>query len=90
MLNSRRDNFPLSFFQLERTAERDRETCDVRVEMERARLTACEERLRLRDELWTARQDELNDAISEARAEARSPDRREDRGPPAGRAGTRA
>jgi hypothetical protein len=58
-------------FLLERTAERDRETCDVRVEMERARLTACEERLHLRDELWTAREDELNDTIVEARAEAR-------------------
>jgi hypothetical protein len=58
-------------FMLERVSERDRETCDVRVEMEHARLSACEERLRLRDELWDARQNELNDTIVEARAEAR-------------------
>jgi hypothetical protein len=58
-------------YLLTRTAERDAEVCDVRVEMERARLTACEERLRLRDELWTAREDELNDTIVEERATAR-------------------
>lgn len=58
-------------FMLDRIAERDRETCDVRVEMEHARLTACEERLHLRDDLWEAREDELNDTIVEARAEAR-------------------
>jgi hypothetical protein len=57
-------------FLLERTAERDRETCDVRVEMERARTSACEERLRLRDELWTARQAELAALVTEARAAA--------------------
>lgn len=58
-------------FLLGRATERDREVCDVRVEMEHARLTACEERLRLRDELWDARQLELRDAVTEARAEAR-------------------
>lgn len=58
-------------YLLTRTAERDAETCDVRVAMEHARLTACEERLRLRDELWTARQTELADQVVEARAEAR-------------------
>jgi multidrug resistance efflux pump len=59
-------------FLLERTTERDRETCDVRVEMERARTSACEERLRLRDELWTARQAELAAAVAEAREAARN------------------
>lgn len=58
-------------YLLTRTAERDAETCEVRVEMERARLGACEERLRLRDELWTARQNELAMLVTEARAEAR-------------------
>lgn len=58
-------------FLLTRTSERDAEVCDVRVEMERARLTACEERLRLRDELWEARQIELSDAVAAARSEAR-------------------
>jgi len=58
-------------YLLTRTSERDREICDVRIAMEGARLTACEERLRLRDELWTARQTELNLLLTEARAEAR-------------------
>jgi hypothetical protein len=58
-------------YLLTRTAERDTETCDVRIEMERARLTACNERLVLRDDLWTARQAELTAQIVEARAEAR-------------------
>lgn len=58
-------------YLLTRTAERDAETCDVRVEMERARLSACEERLRLRDELWADRQDELALQIEAARTEAR-------------------
>lgn len=58
-------------YLLTRTAERDIELCDVRVEMERARLTACNERLMLRDDLWTARQAELTAQIVEARAEAR-------------------
>lgn len=57
-------------YLLTRTSERDRETCDVRVEMERARTSACEERLRLRDELWTARQTELAAMVTEARAAA--------------------
>lgn len=57
-------------YLLTRTSERDRETCDVRVEMERARTGACEERLRLRDELWTARQNELAALVTEARSQA--------------------
>lgn len=57
-------------YLLTRTSERDRETCDVRVEMERARTSACEERLRLRDELWTARQNELAALVTEARSQA--------------------
>lgn len=59
-------------YLLDRTAERDRETCDVRVEMERARISACEERLRLRDELWTARQAELTAALVDAREATRA------------------
>jgi hypothetical protein len=58
-------------YLLTRTAERDAETCGVRVEMERARIGACEERLRLRDELWTARQAELAALVAEAREQAR-------------------
>lgn len=58
-------------YLLTRTAERDAETCEVRVEMERARIGACEERLRLRDELWTARQAELAALVAEAREQAR-------------------
>jgi hypothetical protein len=58
-------------YLLTRTVERDAETCGVRVEMERARLTACDERLTLRDDLWAARQTELANMVSEARAEAR-------------------
>lgn len=59
-------------YLLTRTAERDVELCNVRVEMERARLTACDERLMLRDDLWTARQSELTAQIVEARAAART------------------
>jgi len=58
-------------YLLARTTERDAETCEVRVEMERARIGACEERLRLRDELWTARQAELVALVTEAREQAR-------------------
>ena len=58
-------------YLLTRTAERDAETCEVRVEMERARTGACEERLLLRDELWTARQAELAALVAEARETAR-------------------
>lgn len=58
-------------YLLTRTAERDAETCEVRIEMERARIGACEERLRLRDELWTARQAELVALVTEAREQAR-------------------
>jgi hypothetical protein len=58
-------------YLLTRTVERDREICDVRVEMERARLTACDERLMLRDDLWAARQTELVAQVTEARSEAR-------------------
>jgi hypothetical protein len=57
-------------YLLGRTSERDRELCDVRIEMERARLLAAEERLRLRDELWGGRQAELAAAIEEARRQA--------------------
>ncbi len=59
-------------YLLDRTTERDRETCDVRVEMERSRISACEERLRLRDDLWTARQAELTAALVEAREATRA------------------
>lgn len=57
-------------YLLTRASERDRETCEVRIEMERARIGACEDRLRLRDELWTARQAELVTAVTEARQAA--------------------
>lgn len=63
-------------YLLTRTEERDREVCDVRVEMERAHVTACEERLSLRDELWSARQTELLAEIARAReAAARAAER---------------
>ena len=63
-------------YLLTRTSERDRETCDVRVAMEHARTLAGEERLSLRDELWTARQAELLALVAEAReATARASER---------------
>lgn len=44
---------------LDATVARDSETCDVRVAIEHAHVTAAEERLTLRDDLWGARQQEL-------------------------------
>ena len=58
-------------YLLGRTQERDGQVCDARVEMERMRIGACEERLALRDTLWTARQAELLAQIAEAREAAR-------------------
>jgi len=46
-------------YLLTRTAERDTELCDVRVQIEHAHTLAAEERLTLRDDLWGARQVEL-------------------------------
>lgn len=57
-------------FALSRTSERDREVCDVRVEMEHARLLAAEERLHLRDDLWNGRQAELVASLDAARQQA--------------------
>ena len=58
-------------YLLSRTSERDRELCDVRVEMERARLSAAEERLRLRDDLWGSREGDLLRQLRESQAQAR-------------------
>lgn len=58
-------------FMLGRTAERDRELCDVRVEIEHARLSAAEERLRLRDDLWGSREEDLVRQLREAQEQAR-------------------
>ncbi len=58
-------------FVLDLTSERDREVCDVRVEMEHLRLLATEERLTLRDGLWGAREQELLRQLREAQEQAR-------------------
>lgn len=58
-------------YLLGRTSERDREVCGVRVEMERLRLLAAEERLTLRDGLWSTREEELLRQLREAQEQAR-------------------
>lgn len=58
-------------YLLGRTSERDRELCDVRVEMERARLSAAEDRLSLRDDLWGTREEDLLRQLHEAQEQAR-------------------
>jgi hypothetical protein len=58
-------------YLLGRTSERDREVCDVRVEMEHARLSAAEDRLRLRDDLWGTREADLLRQLREAQEQAR-------------------
>lgn len=58
-------------YLLGRTSERDREVCDVRVEMEHARLSAAEDRLRLRDDLWGSRETDLLRQLQEAQEQAR-------------------
>lgn len=65
-----RNEYERMRFLLTRTAERDAETCDVRVLMEHAHLVAAEERLTLRDDLWTARQQELMQQIAAAQERA--------------------
>jgi hypothetical protein len=57
-------------YLLTRTSERDAERCEVQVAMEHAHVSACEERVVLRDTLWTARQAELVAQVMEARAQA--------------------
>jgi hypothetical protein len=56
-------------FLLGLTQQRDAEVCDVRVQVEHAHTAAAEERLTLRDELWTARQTELTGAIAALQAQ---------------------
>lgn len=58
-------------YLLGRTSERDREVCNVRVEMEHARLSAAEDRLRLRDDLWGSREADLLRQLQEAQEQAR-------------------
>ncbi len=57
-------------FLLTRTTERDAEVCGVRVQIEHAHVTACEERLTLRDDLWGARQQELLQQVAAAQERA--------------------
>jgi hypothetical protein len=57
-------------FLLGLTQTRDTEICDVRVQVEHARTTAAEDRLTLRDGLWTARQTELLATIQQAQQQA--------------------
>lgn len=57
-------------YLLAHTVERDGELCGVRVQIEQARTEACGERVTLRDELWTARQAELNQALVAAETRA--------------------
>lgn len=58
-------------FLLTRTSERDNEVCGIRVQIEEARTAACGERVRLRDDLWTARQAELVSQVAAAQEQAR-------------------
>lgn len=57
-------------FLLGLTQERDAQVCDVRVQIEHAHTVAAEERLTLRDELWTARQAELVAQVMAAQQQA--------------------
>ena len=58
-------------YLLGRTVERDREVCDTRIAMEGARLAAAEDRLRLRDDLWGSREEDLLRQLREAQEQAR-------------------
>lgn len=57
-------------YLLTRTAQRDTELCDVRVQIEHAHVVAAEERLTLRDDLWGARQTELAQQVAAAETRA--------------------
>lgn len=57
-------------YLLTHASERDAAICDVRVQIEQARTSACSERVTLRDELWSARQAELNAALVAAETRA--------------------
>lgn len=57
-------------FLLRRTEERDRQTCEVRVQQEMARARAADERTTLHDGLWEGRQRELVTAVEQARRAA--------------------
>lgn len=56
--------------RLELDVRTERERCDVRLELERARTTAATETLTLHDTLWTDRVAELTRALGEARRSA--------------------
>lgn len=56
--------------RLELDVRTERERCDVRLELERARTTAAGETLALHDTLWTDRVAELTRALTEARRSA--------------------
>ena len=66
-----RQEYDRMHFLLGRTSERDREVCDVRVEMEHLRLLAAEERLTLRDGLWSTREEDLLRQLREAQEQSR-------------------
>lgn len=53
--------------RLELDVRTERERCDVRLELERARTSAAAETLALHDALWTSRTEELRTAVTEAR-----------------------
>lgn len=57
-------------YLLTRTVERDGGLCDVRVQIEQARTASCGDRVTLRNELWAARQAELNQALVAAEGRA--------------------
>lgn len=57
-------------FLLGLTQERDAQVCDVRVQIEHAHTLAAEDRLTLRDTLWTDRQAELVAQVQAAQAQA--------------------
>lgn len=57
-------------FLLGLTQERDAQVCDVRIQIEHAHTLAAEERLTLRDTLWTDRQAELVAQVQAAQAQA--------------------
>jgi hypothetical protein len=66
-----RNEYERMRYLLTRTAERDSERCDVRVQIEHAHVLAAEERLTLRDDLWTARQTELVTQVQATQEQAR-------------------
>lgn len=55
---------------LTRTQERDREQCESRVTEQTLHTTACEERLSLRDGLWTERQREWAERVAQEQRRA--------------------